>query len=106
MIKRLTMWHARRGGLARRGRPSLAEWSGAARDGGTGNAALHAEPLCAGAGRYRTPYAGLGELWFDSMEVAVAAQATQQWRVVVDDAATFMDLDRLTIVWAEERTAP
>ena len=50
-------------------------------------------------------FAGRGEVWFDSMEVAVAAQARQQWRAVVDDAATFMDLDRLAIVLAEEYTA-
>jgi len=51
------------------------------------------------------PYAGLGEVWFDSLEAAVASQETPQWQAVVADAATFMDLHRLTIAWAEEHPA-
>ena len=34
-----------------------------------------------------------------------ASQATPQWRAVIEDAATFMDVDRLTIAWAEEYAA-
>jgi uncharacterized protein (TIGR02118 family) len=47
-------------------------------------------------------YAGLGELWFDSGDAAEAALATDEWKAVIDDAATFMDLDHVTAVWAEE----
>jgi uncharacterized protein (TIGR02118 family) len=45
--------------------------------------------------------AGLGELWFDSVEAAEAALATDEWKAVIDDAATFMDMDHVTAVWAE-----
>jgi uncharacterized protein (TIGR02118 family) len=48
------------------------------------------------------PFAGLGELWFDSVEAAAAALATPEWQAVLDDAATFMDLDHVTAAWAEE----
>jgi len=39
------------------------------------------------------------------LEAAVASQETPQWQAVVADAATFMDLHRLTIAWAEEHPA-
>jgi uncharacterized protein (TIGR02118 family) len=45
--------------------------------------------------------AGLGELWFDSVEAAEAALATDEWNAVIDDAAMFMDMDHVTAVWAE-----
>jgi uncharacterized protein (TIGR02118 family) len=48
------------------------------------------------------PYAGVGELWFDSIESAKTALATSEWRAVIEDASTFMDLDRVTAAWAEE----
>lgn len=48
------------------------------------------------------PYAGLGELWFDSVEAARAALATREWQSVIDDAATFMDLEHISAAWAEE----
>jgi uncharacterized protein (TIGR02118 family) len=50
------------------------------------------------------PYAGLGELWFDSIDAASAALATPEWRAVLDDAATFMDLERVSAAWAEEHS--
>jgi hypothetical protein len=46
----------------------------------------------------------LGELWFDSIDAASAALATPEWRAVLDDAATFMDLERVSAAWAEEHS--
>lgn len=48
------------------------------------------------------PYAGVGEVWFDSMQEARAALATPEWRAVIEDASTFMDLDQVVAAWAEE----
>lgn len=48
------------------------------------------------------PFTGLGQLWFDSIEAAKAALATSEWQSVLDDAATFMDLESVTAAWAEE----
>jgi uncharacterized protein (TIGR02118 family) len=48
------------------------------------------------------PYAGLGELWFADFAAAEAALATPEWKAVIEDASTFMDLDRVSAVWAEE----
>ena len=46
------------------------------------------------------PYAGLGELWFETLDDANAALASPEWRDVIADAAAFMDLDRVTAAWA------
>jgi uncharacterized protein (TIGR02118 family) len=48
------------------------------------------------------PYAGIGEVWFDSMEEARAALKTAEWLAVIEDASTFMDLDNVTAAWADE----
>lgn len=48
------------------------------------------------------PYAGIGELWFESLEAAKRALATPEWESVLDDAATFMDLEVVSAAWAEE----
>jgi uncharacterized protein (TIGR02118 family) len=48
-------------------------------------------------------FAGLGELWFDSLEAAEAALATPEWQAVLEDASTFMDLEQVTAAWAEEQ---
>jgi uncharacterized protein (TIGR02118 family) len=50
------------------------------------------------------PYAGLGELWFESIDTANAALATPEWRAVLADAATFMDLEHVSAAWAEEHS--
>ena len=47
-------------------------------------------------------YAGVGELWFDGVEAAEAALTTTQWKAVIDDASTFMDLEQVSAVWVEE----
>jgi hypothetical protein len=31
-----------------------------------------------------------------------SAMVTPEWRAVVDDVATFMDIERLSAAWAEE----
>ena len=51
------------------------------------------------------PYAWLGEVWFDTVDVALAALGTPDWKTVVDDAGTFMDMDRVIAAWAEEHPA-
>jgi uncharacterized protein (TIGR02118 family) len=48
------------------------------------------------------PFLGVGEVWFDSQADAGAAIASHEWRAVLDDAATFMDMSRVTAGWAEE----
>ncbi len=48
------------------------------------------------------PYAGLGELWFESIEAAKRALATPEWQSVLDDAGNFMDLEHVSAAWAEE----
>lgn len=48
------------------------------------------------------PFLGVGEVWFDSEADAEAATASPEWRAVLDDAATFMDMARVTAGWAEE----
>ncbi|MPZ72742.1 MAG: EthD family reductase [Nitriliruptorales bacterium] len=50
------------------------------------------------------PYTGLGEVWFDSVEDAQTAASTPEWAAVLDDAATFMAMDRVVAAWAEEHS--
>jgi uncharacterized protein (TIGR02118 family) len=56
-----------------------------------------------GGAKSELAYDGLGEVWFESSESARAALATAEWRAVIDDAATFMDFEHITAVWAEEQ---
>ena len=51
------------------------------------------------------PYAGLGELSFETLEDAQAALSTAEWQAVVQDASEFMDLDHAIVAWAEEHDA-
>jgi uncharacterized protein (TIGR02118 family) len=53
-------------------------------------------------GTSEAPFLGVGEVWFDSEEDAEVATATPEWRAVLDDAATFMDMERVTAGWVEE----
>ena len=48
------------------------------------------------------PYDGLGEVWFESVDAARTAVSTAEWRAVIEDAATFMDFEHITAIWAEE----
>jgi uncharacterized protein (TIGR02118 family) len=50
------------------------------------------------------PCAGLGEVWFETVESAQAALASSEWRTVLDDAATFMDMSEISAAWASEHT--
>jgi uncharacterized protein (TIGR02118 family) len=51
------------------------------------------------------PYAGLGELWFETFEDAAAALDSPEWRAVIDDARGFMELSAVTAAWADEHNA-
>ena len=102
MIKRLTMWHPR-ADVSREA--ALRHWQ-----------SDHADLVrqVPGLRRYvqdhcvespeggELPYAGLGEVWFDSFEAAAAATATSEWSAVIEDADTFMDLSSVVAAWAEE----
>jgi uncharacterized protein (TIGR02118 family) len=48
------------------------------------------------------PYAGLGEVWFESLAAVQTATQSAEWRAVLADAATFMDIERISAAWAEE----
>jgi len=48
------------------------------------------------------PYAGLGEVWFESVQAAEDASGSAEWAAVIEDARTFMDFSRLVVAWAEE----
>lgn len=102
MIKRLTLWHARPD-VARE--EALRYWY-------TEHAALVRR--VPGLRRYvqnhcvkspdadEPPYAGLGEVWFESIRAAEEAGASPEWAAVLEDAATFMDMHRIVAAWAEE----
>lgn len=49
------------------------------------------------------PYAGLGEVWFDTLEDAERGLASPEWNAVIEDASTFMDLERVTAAWVEQQ---
>jgi uncharacterized protein (TIGR02118 family) len=51
------------------------------------------------------PYAGVGELSFETLENAYAALSTPEWHAVLADAREFMDLDHVTAAWADEHIA-
>jgi uncharacterized protein (TIGR02118 family) len=53
-------------------------------------------------GHAQPPFLGIGELWFESRELADRALATPEWKVAMADAATFMDMDCVVAGWAEE----
>lgn len=105
MIKRLTLWHAHPEVTRKQ---ALAHWR-------TSHAELvqavpglrryvqnHCTTVPASDAESQPPYTGLGEVWFDDVSAAEAAMATPEWRRVIEDAATFMDVQRITAAWAEE----
>jgi uncharacterized protein (TIGR02118 family) len=102
MLKRLTLWRTREGVSSD---AALAHW-------GYTHARLvervpgvrrYVQDRCTvGPDRAEPPFVGVGELWFDNFEAANAALATPEWQAVIEDASTFMDLDQVTAVWAEE----
>jgi uncharacterized protein (TIGR02118 family) len=46
---------------------------------------------------------GIGELWFDSDEVMHSALASPEMAAAVEDAKTFLDMDKTGLVIVEER---
>jgi uncharacterized protein (TIGR02118 family) len=105
MIKRLTMLRIQSGLVAE---DVLAHWR-------TSHAELvpavpglrryvqnHCVPGPAGDAGAQPPFSGLGEVWLDDFGAAEAAMSTSEWRAVLTDAATFMDMESLTAAWAEE----
>ena len=55
--------------------------------------------------RSEPPYAGLGELSFETLEDAHAALSTAEWDAVIEDASEFMNLHHITAAWANEHSA-
>ncbi|HTY71354.1 MAG TPA: EthD family reductase [Actinomycetes bacterium] len=106
MIKRLTAWRVRPGLDLNQ---AIARWS----------STRHVELVLAVPGVLRyaqdrcvpgpdgsgPPYAGMGEIWFESMATATAAVATPEWQKVLTDAATFMDMSTVVAAYAEVQRA-
>jgi uncharacterized protein (TIGR02118 family) len=102
MIKRLTMWHVRPD-MSRE--DALRHWREVHADLVKRVPGLrgYVQNLCVESPEGGDlPYAGLGEVWFDSFDAAAAATATPEWSAVIADAATFMDLGRVVAAWARE----
>jgi uncharacterized protein (TIGR02118 family) len=53
-------------------------------------------------GTKEPPFLGMGEVWFDREAEAQQALATPEWRAMLEDAATFMDMNSVTAGWPEE----
>ena len=102
MVKRLTHWHPREG-LSRE--EALRYWT-------EQHAKLlvdvpglrgYIQNVCTPApDGSEPPYAGLGEVLFDSVQAAEDASGSAEWAAVIEDARTFMDFSRLVVAWAEE----
>jgi hypothetical protein len=45
---------------------------------------------------------GLGEVWFENRTAAQKASDTAEWKSVLEDAATVMDIEHVSAAWAEE----
>jgi uncharacterized protein (TIGR02118 family) len=50
-----------------------------------------------------SPYAGIGEAWFEDFTAAKSALESPEWAAVIEDASTFMDLGSIVVAWAEPR---
>lgn len=48
------------------------------------------------------PLAGVAEMWFDDEEAFRAGRASPEHRAAVEDAAKFLDIERLTYILAQE----
>jgi uncharacterized protein (TIGR02118 family) len=48
-----------------------------------------------------SPFAGLGEAWFDDAESARSALESPEWAAVIEDAKTFVDFNSVVATWAE-----
>lgn len=45
---------------------------------------------------------GIGEVWFETRDDAVAATGTPEWTEVIDDARTFVTLPPVAVCWVSE----
>lgn len=45
---------------------------------------------------------GIGEIWFESRDDAIAATGTPEWAAVIDDARTFATLPPVAVCWVDE----
>jgi len=102
MIKRMTQWSPREG-MSREEAlrywreehaPLLERVPGVTR---------YVQNLCIpGPDGAEPPYAGLGEVWFESLPAVHTAMESAEWHAVIADAATFMDTERISAAWADE----
>ena len=102
MIKRLTQWQVRPGEDRE---TAVSHWTSA-------HVALVKEVphvlgyiqdvALTGVGGADPPYAGVGQTWFATFEVAQLATSSPEWAAVIEDARTFMDFDRLVVAWTNE----
>ena len=102
MIKRLTMWQAKEGVTSHE---ALKHWRNEHADLArkVPDIRRYVQHHCVdGPEGGETPYTGLGEVWFDSIDSAAIATSTPQWKAVIEDADTFMDLSGVVAAWAEE----
>ncbi len=102
MIKRLTMWQPR-DGVSREAAVTYWRQTHVQLVEQVPGVKRYVQDQCiVGPDGKEPPYTGCGELWFESVEEAGAALATPEWQSVIDDAATFMDLEHVSAAWAEE----
>lgn len=45
---------------------------------------------------------GIGEVWFETRDDAVAATGTPEWTAVIDDARAFVTLPPVAVCWVNE----
>lgn len=53
-------------------------------------------------GMGESSFVGLGEVWFETIEDAAEALESPEWKAVMEDAANFMDISRVSASWARE----
>ena len=52
--------------------------------------------------KYAPDYDGMAELWFDNVEVLLAARQSREWRTSAEDEANFIDRDKVAYFVSEE----
>ena len=101
MIKRMTQWSPREG-MSRE--QALRYWREGACTASRESSGSYAyvQNLIPGPDGAEPPYAGLGEVWFESLPAVRTAMESAEWHAVITDAATFMDTERISAAWADE----
>lgn len=102
MIKRLTVWQAKDGVTNQK---ALAYWRTEHADlvAKVPDIRRYVQHHCVDSPEGgEIPYTGLGEVWFDDFDSAAIATSTPQWKAVIEDADTFMDLSTVVAAWAVE----